>query len=82
MKNYTKKQIRAAFKRIGYKCNFSVNPFNGDLVALDFTDPSGRTTKGSNVFGSDFFSTNKPAFELLALYRGGFLTDSDQRIAK
>jgi hypothetical protein len=85
MKNTTRKEVRAAFKAIGYKVAFKRHPLIQDATNLGFIFPeNGFCTIGANIFSGETYEKHRAAFELLCSFADGqhFLECTEQRILK
>lgn len=81
--NTTRKDIRSAFKAIGYSVSFKRNPFNDGLCNLAFKDAGllkPVVVASANCFGTDTLTKHKKAFDLAISYKGDYLTDTEQKI--
>lgn len=81
--NTTRKDVRSAFKAIGYSVSFKRNPFNDGLCNLAFKD--GEMLKpvvvaSANCFTVETVTKHKKAFDLANSYKGDYLTDTEQKI--
>ena len=78
-----RKDIRAAFKSIGYSVSFQRNPFNPDICNLGFKTPDMLkpiVCNSSNCFSSETFEKHRLAFDLATSYKGQYLVDTEQKI--
>mgnify|MGYP003384678586 CR=1 FL=1 len=77
----TRKEIRAAFKAVGYRASFKTNPLTDKIVSLAFHGKSIlKPDHGANCYHADFIAENKQAFDLKAKYLGSYLVDTEQKI--
>lgn len=79
----TRKDVRTAFKAIGYRVSFKRNPFKDNLCTIAFM--SGDMLKpcevsSSSVYGAEFRLQHAAAFAIADSYRGQFLEDTEQKI--
>ncbi len=78
-----RKTIRKAFKDIGYKVSFQINPFNCDICNIAFKNDEmlkPAVVSSGSVYGAEFYTAHKPAFDLAGKFKGEFMEDTDQKI--
>ena len=81
--NTTRKEVRAAFKKTGYKVSFVRNPFNGSVCNIAFKDDTMSKpceVSSASAYGADFRTKHASAFNLALSYNQHLLTDTDQKI--
>lgn len=81
--NTTRRDIRKAYAAIGYKVNFRTNSLAPHLCSqiIYLEDMSFRHAQG-DLAGVELYNKHIEAFNLMNSYRGAFLTDTDQRVAR
>jgi hypothetical protein len=81
--NTTRKDIRNAFKVIGYTVSFKRNTFNDSLCNLAFKSPEMLkpiVVAPANCYSVETIEKHKKAFDLANSYNGDYLTDTEQKI--
>ena len=88
MKLTNRKDIRKAFKTIGYKVSFKSNPFNRNLCNIAFLpmildNPAQKPIiiSSANCYSKELIGKHKTAFDLANKYKGCLLEDTEQKIS-
>ena len=79
----TRKEIRKAFKEIGYSVSFKRNPFNDAICNIAFKNSEMLkpiVVASANCYSSETFHKHNVAFALANSFKGYKMTDTEQQI--
>lgn len=79
----TRKQIREAFKTAGYSVSFQRHPFNDGLCYIAFKNAEmikPRRVADGEIYSQETYDKHKQAFQTANIFRGLYLTDTEQKI--